>query len=108
MLEYIRSSDRIEIMLTGEIDHHSAEQMRQEIEHLLMDKSLRLLTLNFDSVTFMDSSGVGMVIGRYKTMKERGGEVQAVCLHPPVDRIFRLAGLHRIITTAQDNRRKEA
>ena len=108
MLDYIRSSDGIEVKLTGEIDHHSAEHIRKEIEHLIADQSLRSLTLNFDSVTFMDSSGIGMIIGRYKTMKERGGEVFAVSLHPPVDRIFRLAGLHRIIRSAQDNRRKEA
>ena len=48
----------------------------------------------------MDSSGVGMIIGRYKTMKARGGSVHACGLHPPVDRLFHLAGLHRIIAIA--------
>ena len=46
----------------------------------------------------MDSSGVGMIIGRYKTMKARGGSVHACGLHPPVDKLFHLAGLHRIIS----------
>ena len=45
----------------------------------------------------MDSSGVAMIIGRYKTMAARGGRVTACGLMPPVDRLFRLAGLHRII-----------
>ena len=47
---------------------------------------------------FMDSSGVGMIIGRYKTMKAHGGSVYAQGLNPPIDRLFHLAGLHRIIT----------
>ena len=45
----------------------------------------------------MDSSGIGMIIGRYKTMIARGGGVSASGLRPPVDRLFHLAGLHRII-----------
>ena len=95
MLESRRTGDRLCVHLSGEIDHCVAASLRGEIESLLRDPTVKSLWLDF-----MDSSGVGMIIGRYKTMKARGGSVHACGLHPPVDRLFHLAGLHRIITIA--------
>ena len=100
MLESRRTGDRLCVHLSGEIDHCVAASLRGEIESLLRDPTAKSLWLDFSDVTFMDSSGVGMIIGRYKTMKARGGSVHACGLHPPVDRLFHLAGLHRIITIA--------
>ena len=54
----------------------------------------------------MDSSGVGMIIGRYKTMHARGGSVAACGLQPPIDRLFHLAGLHRIIAITETEGRE--
>ena len=56
----------------------------------------------------MDSSGIGMIIGRYRTMKARGGRVSAVGLRPPVDRLFHMAGLHRIIGLESEERQENA
>ena len=84
-------------LLDGEIDHHGARELREEIDAAAQRTKPRLLTLDFSGVQFMDSSGVGLIIGRYKTMHARGGVASASGLHPPVDRLFRLAGLHRII-----------
>ena len=93
-----RTGDRLCVHLSGEIDHCVASSLRGEIEALLQDATIRSLWLDFTDVSFMDSSGVGMIIGRYKTMKARGGSVHACGMHPPVDRLFHLAGLHRIIS----------
>ena len=92
MLTFERDKDRLRVFLAGEIDHCAAEGMRARIEQQLTDLSIRELWLDFSQVTFMDSSGIGMVIGRYKTMAARGGTVVACGLHPPVDRLFRMAG----------------
>ena len=100
MLESRRTGDRLCVHLSGEIDHCVAASLRGEIESLLRDPTVKSLWRDFSDVTFMDSSGVGMIIGRYKTMKARGGSVHACGLHPPVDRLFHLAGLHRIIAIA--------
>ena len=54
----------------------------------------------------MDSSGVGMIIGRYKTMHARGGSVAACGLQPPIDWLFHLAGLHRIIAITETEGRE--
>ena len=82
--------------LIGEIDHHGAGKLREEIDTMLERNHPDTLILDFREVTFMDSSGIGMIIGRYKTMIARGGCVSASGLRPPVDRLFHLAGLHRI------------
>ena len=106
LLTYIRNGECIKVFLSGEIDQRMADEIRGETEALLADRTIRRLLLDFEDVSFMDSSGIGMVIGRYKTMKARGGTVAAEGLHPPIDRVFRLSGLHRIIET--ECGRKEA
>lgn len=97
MLKATRSGGVLTVCLSGEIDHCVCESLRGEIEALLRDAGITKLVFDFSDVTFMDSSGVGLIIGRYKTMHARGGVASASGLHPPVDRLFRLAGLHRII-----------
>lgn len=92
-----KSGESLIVYLTGEIDHCCAERLRKEIEIHLRDSSIQKLLLDFSHVTFMDSSGIGMLIGRYKTMAQRGGSVSARGMQPSVGRLFRMAGLHRII-----------
>ena len=108
MLQSKRRQDTLIVSLTGEIDDCCAQQLRQELEALLRDPAIRHLILDFSAVSFMDSSGIGMIIGRYKTMKARGGRVSAIGLHPPVDRLFHMAGLHRIIGLEPAERQENA
>ena len=97
MLISSRHGDRIWVSLSGEIDHCSADVLRREIESLIASTDAHHLHLDFSKVSFMDSSGVGMIIGRYKTMMARGGSISAGGLSESVDRLYHLAGLHRII-----------
>lgn len=84
-------------IMDGEIDHCSASTYREKIEQAITDTAVKELRLDFTHVTFMDSSGVGMLIGRYRTMTQRGGRVVATGLNAQMERLFRFAGLHRII-----------
>lgn len=97
LLKTMKNGDVLNVCLSGEIDHCVCESMRREIEAQLQDTQIQCLRFDFTDVSFMDSSGIGMLIGRYKTMAARGGTVRASGLHPPVDRLFHMAGLHRII-----------
>ena len=108
MIQTQRRQDALIASLSGEIDHCSAQQLREELEALLRDPAIRHLILDFSAVSFMDSSGIGMIIGRYRTMKARGGRVSAVGLRPPVDRLFHMAGLHRIIGLEPEERQENA
>lgn len=107
MVKSRKNGDQLIVYLSGEIDHCAADALRGDIEHLLRDEAILRLLFSFEDVSFMDSSGVGMIIGRYKTMQARGGSVGAFGLHPPVDRLFRLAGLHRIIAQEDTGRQEE-
>lgn len=104
MVESCKEGDRLKIRLRGDVDHCAAEMLRKDIEELLLDESIGHLLLDFSHVTFMDSSGIGMIIGRYKTMMQRKGTVGACGLCAETERLFRMAGLHRIIAIEQESR----
>ena len=82
--------------LSGDIDHHSARLMRTEIDRAISAVHPACLVIDFSAVTFMDSSGIGLIMGRYKLMNEYGGEV--VVARPPayIRKVLRLAGVDRL------------
>ena len=83
--------------ITGEIDHHSARWLRMDIDTAIQDKEPQKLLLDFSGVSFMDSSGVGLVMGRYKNMKERGGKVSLVNMPDYIEKVMALAGMDRLL-----------
>ena len=101
-----RKSNYLYAFLKGEIDHHTAPEIRESIDDALSSsEQCNFLVIDFSDVTFMDSSGVGMLIGRYKTMRERGGCVFAAGMTSQTEKLFRMAGLHRIIKIVEDKER---
>ena len=102
------NGSRLIVYLFGEIDHHSAQSLRIQIESMIHRTQAKHLTLDFSNVSFMDSSGVGMIIGRYRTMSSAGGLMSARGLHSTVERLFRMAGLHRIIAIEEIQEEKRA
>ncbi len=82
--------------LGGEIDHHSAQLMRREIDHTLLVDKPPALVLDFKDVTFMDSSGIGLVMGRYRLMQELGGEVRVTNVSSHIRKVMRLSGLDKL------------
>ena len=106
-MKYEVQENCLTIFLPKDLDHHNAEEIKKEADHLVDRNHIRYIIFDFAETNFMDSSGIGMVIGRYKTMAARGGTVVACGLHPPVDRLFRMAGLHRIIREMAEGGRDE-
>ena len=96
MLTFEREKDALRVLLVGEIDHCAAEGLRAQIEQRLTDPSIRELLLDFSQVTFMDSSGIGLVMGRYKLMKTVSGKITVRNLSPTAYRVMKLAGLERL------------
>lgn len=85
------------IRMDKELDHHQAEKVQEQIEHLRREKPYKHLVFDFSETTFMDSSGVGMLIRQYKTMSMSGGDVCASGVRPMLDKLFYVSGLHKII-----------
>lgn len=84
--------------LNGELDHHSTEEVRNKIDDRLDRDKIKTLILDFSGVTFMDSSGIGVVIGRYKKMSMRDGSLLIASINNNVKKVFELSGLFKIIT----------
>ena len=95
--EYEERDGRFCIQLVGEIDHHSAVAVRSAIDAKLYEFRPRHAVLDLSKIDFMDSSGLGLIMGRYSLMKEQGGEVVVVDPAPMVERVIDLAGMKRII-----------
>ena len=84
------------VYLQGEIDHHSAKGMREEIDRSIEHSMPSLLILDFSDVTFMDSSGIGLVMGRDKNLQRTGAGLNIVNLPDNIYKIMKLAGIERL------------
>ncbi len=83
--------------IDGELDHHGADKIRRELDKCLKKTGVCNLVLDFSELSFMDSSGIGVIIGRYKIVKSFGGQVAVVSSTPVTDRIITASGLKKIM-----------
>ena len=81
-VKIINEDNKVIALLSGEIDHHNAKSLRQDIDFSLRENQPEELIMDFSEVGFMDSSGIGLVMGRYKLMQEIGGNL--VVRNPPL------------------------
>ena len=105
-IQYDAAGGTLWVTLCGEIDHHSAGALREEIDAALYACTPKTLVLDFSEVSFMDSSGIGLIMGRYRILQPLGGEIILQSPAPHISRILRLAGMERI--TAIRSGRREA
>ena len=83
--------------LKGEIDHHTAPELRECIDDaIILNDAPNLIVLDFGGVTFMDSSGIGLVMGRYKLLSQNGAELAVTNPSPQIYKVMHLAGLERL------------
>ena len=97
MLQNIREGSRLTVQLAGELVHYCAQRIRRELDALIADPGVRTLVLDFSNLQFMDSSGIGVILGRYRIMRDRGGSVAVVRMNRHIERIFHMSGMDRII-----------
>ena len=93
-----KADGEVRAFLDGEIDHHCAPSIRKEIDLAVEGCRPENLILDFGEVTFMDSSGIGLVMGRYQVMKNIGGRVSLQNTPVHIRKVMRLAGLDRFAT----------
>lgn len=96
-LKFSKKDNTIVVVMSGELDHHSAENVRIKIDNKIDEFGSKNLIFDFSDVNFMDSSGIGIILGRYKKINEYGGKVAIVNLRPHIKRVFELGGLFKII-----------
>jgi stage II sporulation protein AA (anti-sigma F factor antagonist) len=92
-----KNAVRLTVYLSGEIDHHNAAVLRCETDDAVQAALVPTVRLDFGNVTFMDSSGIGFVLGRYKIIESYGGALEVVNLSSRLYMMMKLAGLEKLV-----------
>ncbi|MBQ6333339.1 MAG: anti-sigma factor antagonist [Clostridia bacterium] len=92
-----KRGSRLSVQLSGELDHHSAEQTRIMLDTLLRDVTVHELVLDLSGMTFMDSAGIGVILGRFRKISMRGGRMVVKGMNASVDRLFQMSGIYAIV-----------
>ena len=98
---------KVRVVVPRELDHHLAVHLKEEADLLIETYHVKTLVFDFSNTEFMDSSGIGVLIGRSRNLSFSGGNVVAVNLSPRVEQIFRISGLQRLITVLPAETKQE-
>lgn len=98
MIRYEVRGETLVVHVGGEIDHHSAVAVRTGIDAEIAAKRPSRVLLELSSVDFMDSSGLGLIMGRFALVKQYGGTLAVLDPSPAVIKIMKLAGMERMIS----------
>ncbi len=96
MLELEFENSVLTAHLSGELDHHSAAVIRKKIDSKAEMLKPKTLKLDYKDVQFMDSSGIGLIMGRYRQMSLMGGNVEVTNVPPHLKRMFSLSGIETL------------
>ena len=94
---FLEKDKTLLVEITEEIDHHTTEKMRRDLDNDITRYMPRKVIFDFNKVSFMDSAGIGMIIGRYKMVNMLGGTVQMKNVKQSIKKIFEMSGVVRII-----------
>jgi len=97
-VEMVRHRETLIVRLSGELDHHTADNVRMRMDEEIARGNCRNLVLSLKELQFMDSSGIGVILGRYKLIKQKGGKMVVCDVNPPVYRLLEMSGLFKIMS----------
>lgn len=96
-LKLEKLNNNLLVQFKGELDHHSTEDARRKIDQQYFDQTMKNIILDLRGLTFMDSSGIGLIMGRYKNCVEKKGSIVIINDNTYVDKILNMSGLLKII-----------
>lgn len=96
-MNYQVQENCLTIFLPHELDHYNAEEIRKESDHLIEKNHIRYVIFDFKNTEFMDSSGIGVIMGRYKRVYMLGGGVCAVNANERMKKILTMSGVTKIV-----------
>ena len=100
-VSYLKEDKLLVVKFTEEIDHHTTEKMRRRVDYEIERYIPRKIIFDFNQVSFMDSAGIGLIIGRYKLVDMLGGKVKVTNLTIPVRKIFEMSGILKLIPVTE-------
>ncbi|HHY99741.1 MAG TPA: anti-sigma factor antagonist [Sedimentibacter sp.] len=96
-IDFVETGQVLTIKLKGELDHHSAEAARVLVDEKIKNEKYSKLVIDLKGLDFIDSSGIGFVIGRYKVIRKRKGVIEIVNAGKKVRKILDMSGIGKII-----------
>lgn len=91
------AQDKLIVSLDGEIDHHSAAEIREELDKMIAVSRPKVMVLELSGIDFMDSSGLGLVLGRYRRLNEMGSQMVIKNPGARTEKILAMAGVDKLI-----------
>lgn len=85
------------VKIKGELDHHTAKEIRDKVDSQLDNNRVENILFDFSEVSFMDSSGIGVLMGRYKKISQRNGQAGIYSINSQIRRVIEISGLLRIM-----------
>ena len=85
------------IRMPEEVDHHRSEEICKNADHFILESQVANVVFDFEDTRFMDSSGIGIIIGRYKLISCFGGKVFAINADNRIRHLLMISGLHKIV-----------
>ena len=108
---YVPTEKTLKLKVTEEIDEHTTENLRRKMDNEIARFMPRKVLFDFSNVTFMDSAGIGMLLGRYKLINMLGGELEIINVNRQIKKLFEMSGISKIISVSnniEEQRRLEA
>ena len=99
---YQKKDKTLLIKLTDEIDHHTTEKIRRIADYEIERHIPRKVIFDFNKVSFMDSAGIGLVLGRYKNASMLGGKVELINVNKSVYKILKMSGIIKLIPVKEE------
>ena len=97
-----KREETLRVMMPPEVDHYFVNSIREEVDRKLQTEEIQLLEFDFQKTEFMDSSGIGIIAGRYKKVQCFGGNVYILNAGKQVNRILMLSGIQKYVVFMKD------
>lgn len=97
MLKIYNDGNRITAAISGDIDHHAARELRTELDDVISRSRPELIVIDMENVGFMDSSGIGLILGRLKSVHAVGGELLIKNARREIAEVIRISGLSNVL-----------
>ena len=104
IVEFNKEDKKIIFKLTEDIDQHTVEKVRRKMDNEIKGYIPRKVVFDFSNISFMDSAGIGMVLGRYKLAKMLNGNLEIINVNKSMKKIFDMSGVSRIIDIKEEDK----
>lgn len=102
MVKVYNDGRRMTAAFCGDIDHHAAREMRRELDDVIERSQPELLIIDMGNVGFMDSSGIGLILGRLRAVRACGGDIIIKNARPQIAEVIKLSGLSGLLVESRE------